>query len=219
MSFIFDALRKSESERQRGATPGLADVRHAGRSRQSVPWLPLLGLVLLANLLLLVYIWRATGSSEPAAAPAAATPAPAIPVAVPAPGPAPRSEREVRPLAREPVARAATSGAGTAGAPPPARAQQPVAANLFASELAPTDPDTSTLPRFEELISSGRLDIPPLGLELHVWSELPASRFVFINGSRYREGERLSEGPRIESITSTGLILDHNGERFVLPRQ
>jgi hypothetical protein len=36
--------------------------------------------------------------------------------------------------------------------------------------------------------------------------------------SKYREGERLSEGPVVEEITSTGAILNQQGNRFTLER-
>ncbi len=39
---------------------------------------------------------------------------------------------------------------------------------------------------------------------------------VIINMKRYREGECLREGPRIEEITSTGAILSHKTHRFHL---
>ncbi len=36
------------------------------------------------------------------------------------------------------------------------------------------------------------------------------------NMKKYREGERLREGPYLESITPQGIILQHNGQRFIL---
>ena len=49
MSFILDALRKSETERQRHAAPGLADARYqASRNKRNV-WVPVLSVILGVN--------------------------------------------------------------------------------------------------------------------------------------------------------------------------
>lgn len=221
MSFILDALRKSEAERQDGRPPGLADVRRAAPRGRARLWAPLALLVLLANLLLLWLIWRgqavapaviATPPTPPPALASTGNAAPTTPAAAaPAqlPEAAPEPPREVRPLARETLPRTVATPAPP---PPAAPAAQPGTSTPIpaAEELS--------LPRFEELVGSGRLNLPPLALELHVWSDQPGSRFVFINSARYREGERLAEGPLVEQITSGGVVLSQGGERFVLLR-
>jgi general secretion pathway protein B len=227
MSFILDALRKSEAERQDGRPPGLADVRRATPRSRAALWAPLAIIVLVANLLLLWLIWRGQASAPaavampPATPPAAGMAAPQAPAAVPRDAPAaaaspsvtppvsaPELAREVRPLARETLPRT-----------PPAPAAAPAAlpATPRVTESIPTVEELD-LPRLEELVGSGRLNLPPLALELHVWSEQPASRFVFINSARYREGERLAEGPVVEQIITGGVVLSQGGERFVLSR-
>jgi hypothetical protein len=35
---------------------------------------------------------------------------------------------------------------------------------------------------------------------------------------KYKEGENLVEGPSVEEITSTGVILSYRGKRFTLDR-
>jgi general secretion pathway protein B len=75
------------------------------------------------------------------------------------------------------------------------------------------------LPTVEQLIGSGTLNIPMLNLDLHVYSERPAGRFVVINTRKYKEGARLSEGPTVESITINGVVLSSQGRRFTLPRK
>jgi len=63
------------------------------------------------------------------------------------------------------------------------------------------------------------LSLPPLNIDLHVYSTKPAERFVFINMAKYTEGDRLSEGPTVEQITENGAILNHLGNRFILERE
>jgi hypothetical protein len=36
--------------------------------------------------------------------------------------------------------------------------------------------------------------------------------------NKYSEGDRLKEGPVVEEITPDGAILEHQGQRFLLPR-
>ncbi|MBN8558682.1 MAG: hypothetical protein J0L74_13600 [Burkholderiales bacterium] len=73
MSFILDALRKSDAERQRAVTPGLSDVRYAARQSRRNVWLPILVVVLAANAVFLAVQWL--GRDEvPVAPPTAVAP-------------------------------------------------------------------------------------------------------------------------------------------------
>jgi general secretion pathway protein B len=121
VSFILDALRKSDAERQRQGAPGLADIRYGRRPVQRSTWVPILVLVLAANLLVMGWLWfreRPSGSpaapvAATAAAPVAAPPAAPAPLpAAPAPLPLPA---EVRSLAEE--AAAVPEGAGELSMP------------------------------------------------------------------------------------------------------
>jgi len=60
--------------------------------------------------------------------------------------------------------------------------------------------------------------LPPLSVDLHIFTEDPAKRAVFINGRRYTQGARIAEGPRVEEITREGAVLSWRGRRFLLPR-
>ena len=57
-----------------------------------------------------------------------------------------------------------------------------------------------------------------MAVEIHVYDAVAANRFVFINMNKYSEGDRLKEGPVVEEITPDGAILEHQGQRFLLPR-
>jgi hypothetical protein len=39
---------------------------------------------------------------------------------------------------------------------------------------------------------------------------------VFINGRKYREGERLTEGPEVVAVEPNGVVLSQQGQRFLL---
>ncbi|MBL8226516.1 MAG: general secretion pathway protein GspB [Chromatiales bacterium] len=257
MSFILDALRKSDAERQRQSAPGLADIRYARPKARRSPWVPLLVVVLGANLAFMAFQWWRSGTAPAAApgtavAPGALPPAPAVPTA-PAtapvtvvPDPSPPAARtvpvpvppEVRPLAGEadPAAVAAlpdavddpdlaglgdelAAAAGVDAAALAADAEAMAAASAPAPPAPSRIREEAGLPTSQQLIAAGTLRVPELSLELHVYSDDPAGRFIIINGRRYREGATLNEGPVVESITTEGAVLDSQGTRFiVLPK-
>ncbi len=222
MSFILDALRKSDAERQRTVTPGLTDVRYATpRSRHTV-WLPILVVVLVANSIFMAVQWFGRGADQAAPEPVVTAPSPAAET--------PRLP-DIRPLARESEYGEPQFEPPVDADPDPPMAQEmaePMPLPEFAAvapPVVPTDAKPSRiiagdeLPSVEQLIGSGALNFPLLNLDLHVYSEQPAGRFVVINTRKYKEGAQLSEGPTIESITSNGVVLSSQGRRFTLSRK
>jgi general secretion pathway protein B len=243
MSFILDALRKSDAERQRAVTPGLSDVRYAARQSRRTIWLPILVVVLAANAVFLAVQWFGRDASPAMVAPAAPDPAGASQPAAVLPEAAPPAS-DIRPLAREaefgepafeqePGQDVESEFAATprsVPAPIVVEAAEIPAAVAPSAELPPAPaaapPATPSrilagndLPTAEQLMGSGALNIPILNLDLHVYSEAPAGRFVVINSRKYKEGGQLSEGPTVESITKDGVILSNQGRRFTLSRK
>ena len=235
MSFILDALRKSEHERQRSTVPGLSQVPLA-TPRTAVPrWtLVVIGALAVAVLALGGAWWRSTQatllvqtSTSPLVerrvelpAPAVTTPAPiaagASSSVTPVPQPAPTA-----PPSSESLRAAAATGSETAStledAAPEAAAPAPVddagtAARGRATQGAVAEP---ALPSATALAAEG-ITVPPLKLELHAYSERPRDRFVFINGRRYVENDRLPEGPQLVAIEPRGAVLSYLGRRFLL---
>jgi general secretion pathway protein B len=210
MSFILDALRKSENDRQRNAAPGIADTPVRQRSEKRSIWLPLVAVLLGINFSLLAVLWYINERPEaPAPGPAAAPPAPVLPEpAPPRPLADPAVSRELTAELELPAAPAATAPAATAApAPLPLPRQQKLPATVV------------DVPTFAELSLDGSLSLPALNLELHVYSDQPAQRFVYINTAKYREGEQISEGPIVEEINPLGVILTHQSRRFLLTRE
>jgi general secretion pathway protein B len=201
MSFILDALRKSENERQRNQPLGVAAPQGSGGRRSSGIWIPLVALLVGVNLSLLLVMWIMSDNQQPAppvgneparvAPPPASAPQPVAPAPVaPAPAPAP-STAPARPAVTQ---------------PPPPPASTPVA----------TD---SELPTMEELVLQNLITIDPLRLDIHVYSDIPAERFVFINMNRYDEGQTLKEGPLLVAINPAGVVLRHQGYDFLVTRE
>jgi len=208
MSFILDALRKSETERQRDSAAEFSGVPTSSVEQRVPRWLWIVGVLLVVNLAVLIgLLFRPDTPALPAADTVPAT------TAQPAPRPAFESQlaeaRRNVPVREE----AATDEApGPQGASPvqatiaPARPQQAPVAN------------TAALPTIHEVRADGQVTIPDLHVDIHVYSERPEDRFVFINMTRYREGSQLSEGPLLDEITSDGVVLSYQGRTFLLPR-
>ena len=228
MSFILDALRKSEHERQRSAVPGLSHVPLAAARREVPGWTLVLIGALGAAVLALGGAWwqsqrslRAPAASSPAAvaAPvdptpaAAATPAPvtAPSITTPPPTASPATVAVATPPAQAPVASTSLQESESAVALDE-RTQSLANAAFVPKQPTPTGP---TLPSVTALQAQG-INVPPLRLELHAYSERPAERFVFINGRKYKEGERLNEGPEVVRIEANGVVLSQQGQRFQL---
>jgi len=233
MSFILDALKKSELERQRQSVPGLVDSGVA-RPRPRLPlWAIALGLLLAVNLLVLLFVLTRSFLSSPRT-PGALAPAIAAPPAVAAPPArndhfdpleAPVYAPEI-PMASIP---AASPLPAAAGAPAPEFAKPLNAGAPVSNKVRRRDPlltdedykvnDDEVLPTINEITLTGAQALPELHLDVHVFATRPAERFVYVNMRKYHEGATLQEGPVIERIRRDGVILNYQGLRFLLPRQ
>jgi general secretion pathway protein B len=206
MSFILDALKKSESDRQRQNAPDISDVP-VGRSERATPrWLWLLIGLLVVNLsVLVVVLFKPTQVSEPMTAAPVTLPQPAVPTTRSATGTAasPRSEAPIRAAIEE---------------KPPVKQPEPtpVKSDPVVERAAPTV--TETRLTFNDMQVAGTLNLPDLNIDIHVYSAVPADRFVFINMNQYRENATLAEGPLLREITEEGVILEYGGAAFLLPK-
>ncbi len=213
MSFILDALKKSETDRQQQASAEFSNVPTGDHAPRAPRWLWVLGGLLAINLVVLLGLFLrsddvpATAVAEPAAAPGAR---PDAPDADPAASFAEQIE-EIRRTAPKRLELSAPSP-NVPARTEPARIESPG---------APAQPlsRTATLPTFYEVVSDGTLTLPDLHLDIHVYSETPEDRFVFINMSKQRENSRLREGPTVEEITPDGVVLEYRGTTFLLPRE
>ena len=225
MSFILDALKKSEIERQRQSVPGLMDTRLGPRRRSLPVWAVALGVLLSINLLVLAFVL--TRKSAPAAhaslpAGAASAPEAGVPPETPHFSPldaAPVYAQEIpvaageNPAPLRPLtARASTGGPGDATLRP-AHHPDP----LLTDEDARADQEV--LPSISEINLTGAQALPELHLDVHVYATKPAERFVYVNMRKYHQGSTLQEGPIVERIRRDGVVLNYQGLRFILPRQ
>jgi general secretion pathway protein B len=207
MSFILDALKKSETERQQ---QGPSDFSNVHESPRTPRWLWALGLLLAVNLAVLLGVLLRDDTPETMPSPAQTAPA-----AGPSFSERIEEARERKSASSESVAASTVPAAQpTVERPmqeaPPATPPQSRPQSQFTLEALPTA---------DELRANGSIQLGDLHLDIHVYSEKPADRFVFINMVRHREKSRLAEGPVVQEITPEGVILDYGGTRFLLPRE
>ena len=233
MSFILDALKKSESDRQRQSGPALFEVKVAPRRTRLPLWALALALLLAVNLVILAWMLLRhpaahadaaldAGTSHPAAAPvpastvsapAPAPPAASVPVTAPA-GPAvtavPASAVNAPALAAQP-----NNSADEQNPEDLAPAAEPPAAPLSSHVRRGT---ADGVPLYQDWAASSGASLPQLRLDLHVYAARPEERFVMINMHKLREGDSLPGGVHVDSITPEGVVLSYSGAHFLLPR-
>lgn len=207
MSYILDALRKSEEARRRQLGPdlSLADAAPAAERRGSSKTLTLLALALLVNGGVLGLWLLRSGDPEttPAALPARpgaeSSGASTIPSAPPAAAPGPAATATLPP---QPSASSITTAPGPAPAAADSESgwrRQPVQ-------------------RISDLAPGSRSRLPDLAISTHIYAEEPEYREVSINGRRYQEGDSVAGLPLLE-ITTAGVLLGFEGQVIRLDLQ
>jgi general secretion pathway protein B len=224
MSFILDALKKSESERLKKSTPGVADIPESRPPARTPRWLWAFAGLLVLNLGVLAVLLIRPGTEADSATVTRRLEVPDDGAGAQAPAfsdlvaEAKQRHRAEPPPAAEPeTGSAGTAPAGSTDAAP-RRDPPPDAPVRSPGRPTPGAVDADALPTLLELQARGELSLPPLHLDLHVYAERPADRFVVVNMHRYREGEALAEGPVVQQILPRGVVLEQQGTAFFLPR-
>ena len=242
MSYILEALKKSQAERQLGELPSIHAPQvqlHGGAAahgaRRGPVWLALGGVCLaVAAALLLWQPWQA-GAAAPASslapAPAvAAVSAPAVLAqAVPAPLPAPVAAAPapvVPPASAPPAGSAAPVHHARPVAEPPQESpgQAPPAAAAPVPAAAPPVTAPAPAPAAEEAVPAMRdlpepiqRQIPAVAIGGYIYSKNPADRLLLIDKVLRHEGEELAPGLVLEKLQPKGAIFSFKGYRYRVP--
>ncbi len=237
MSYILDALRKSQQARHPGAAPVRGAVHNVSLNLPVSGWWLALGIVLLAGMVVAGLIfWRSTVGNlpDPPSVTAPAEPVALVPAPVPVPTPpavveksAPPQEAPVKktipvsdlaeqakvPVVITPVAKARPIR------PEKKSAAKSAAAAAKTAMLAPAVPlVTDNTPLLQQMPREFQRSLPPLSVTIHVYSHEASQRILFINNREYRKGGEIEGGVRVEDIVPDGAILSYRGERFKLGR-
>ncbi len=228
MSYILDALKRADAERERGHVPGLhsqspsaltpppTGAPHKGS-----------GVALMAGasaLLLAATVWwwlSAPGAEQPP------------PTAVQAPAAAPTPEQTAAPpvavTATPPERPAPTAPALPILAPGPVPAvahapadSAPVVAPQPGASAATTPTPTvgnigngnGSVPSFAELPPDIRAQLPQVSVSGSTYSSNPAHRMLIANGKVVHEGAEIAPGLQLETIGPGKAVLNHRGTRY-----
>jgi len=188
MSYILDALRKSDQQRQRGAAPTLlmGQLTEAVPKQSAYLYYGLLAAALLGAGVVIGWLhpWQAEQ----------ATPGRTEPVAVRPP---------------ESTLRQAAAPAETVAAAPKKTAApvQPVGPAAAAAAL-------QSVMAMAELPLSVQQELPAMVISVHAYSANPRDRMVSINNQMLREGADVLPGLKLEQITPDGMVFGYKGYRF-----
>ena len=235
MSYILDALRRADAERERGRVPNLNSPIAASEPEQRPQGMvhrtavgiaaALAGLALAGTV-----AWWAWPTNTPAptattkATPIPAAPAPTTapaPAAQPEPSPAPATAAVVPLLAPAPPAPPAPptkpeAPAAKESPTPPAKAAAAPGNGKTGNNAKGTE-STETLPRLADLPADLRAQLPALSLSGATYAENPALRMLIANGRVVQEGQEAAPGVVLESIGPRSAVLNHRGTRFRVP--
>lgn len=201
MSFILDALKKSESERQQQSNSEFASVPSSSGNANSLKWLWILGALLLVNVAVLLGLLLRDDAPAGDAVMATSSSKNEATVAEPS-----FAEQVAAAKRVQPQPAAVTE----------AEPSKPAAS--AASRSMPSSSGARVL-TIDEVRLNGTLQLGDLHLDIHVYSDVPEERFVFINMAKLREQSQLEEGPTVAEITRDGVILEYQGTTFLMPRE
>ena len=243
MSYILDALKKADQERNLGDLPNLDtphwNRRRGGRTRYWV-WAAI-GL-LIVNGVFLAFLLNRDDSGESVAVLAESKPdlrsdvadlPPALQremVAKPGqPKPLPlkpmaRPERNVTAKPRQPVPVVVERQPASK----PAAVEAPLAVTLGSRSVAPAAVTTAPviqqakpvqssqpeIPEWNELSLEFRSGLNPPRLDVHVYDDEPSRRFILVDLRKFVEGDTLDSGAKLEKIQPGSIQLYYQGTRF-----
>ncbi len=194
MSYILEALKKAQAERQLGNAPTIhavpvraAPLAPAGARRRPL-WIALAAVGLIAVVAALA--WRAkTPDVKPAVVVVAPAPAPVVAVAPPPPlAVVPPSAPVPKPVAVRP-------------APAPAPVPAPA-------------PEEEKLQSLRDLPEAIQRAVPPVTFGGYMYSKNPADRLLLIDKTLRHEGEEVAPGLVLEKLLPKAAVMNFKGYRY-----
>lgn len=201
MSYILEALKKSEQERQQGHVPDLQTLQPQllDSTHRSEKW-PFITIGVLALALVFVLGWMRPWSQQQTTLtdshntePTKSTPALAAVTDVKETN----TSAHVRAIQQKPV-----------------RAPDPVVQQVYSE---PPSLALESVPHLLDMPSLVQQAIPNMEFAGHVYTSNAMQRSVIINGRSMAEGEVLVEGLRIEQITQNGVVFSYQDQLFQMP--
>lgn len=193
MSYILDALKKSEQERGHGTAPGIqtmhsSSMRYAADKRPIWPFI--LITVVAANLAFLMFLAYTKDTT------------PAQPTT---------NESAIDQAQTQHTSTSENTDSIHEQPTPPINNNQTTSRNTTSpKQVAPQ----GSVIHIHELPLSVKQQIPAMDFSAHIYSSNPKHRSIVINGSFMEEGEQVSNELTLTEITSKGAIFSFRGYRF-----
>jgi general secretion pathway protein B len=186
MSYILDALNKSEQERERKQTPGLKSLQgEPSPSRfQLRHFLYLLALLVAFNSIGVFIYFGNDSQTETGTAPQIKSPSADSPVAANAAA------------IKTPAISSSSIAAQPAGFPAPIATGNTIAVNDLPDQLIRR--------------------LPEIQITAHIYASDPDLRMVNINGVSRSEGDLLSDSLQLVEITEVGVVMNFEGYAYVM---
>lgn len=230
MSYILDALKKSERERQRGKIPTINSIHdpspvspanHFSNQRTKYSAISVLFLVVAAAAIIWYWLKYLPTTDTPVVMEQASTMTEAEKGNLSIHSPDSSAAESPAPATLAPVEN------NIAILPPPPTItthskkikllpDQAIQPEVKEKAARPPSREPPVIPNIRDLPTSIQTTIPELNLAGHTYSDTPEKRMIIINGDILREGDRVSDMVKLIEITWTGVILDHNGEQFTV---
>lgn len=190
MSYILDALKKSDQERQQGTTPSLQTIHRPHGNNAERGWLNLLlALVVLLVLSLAGLLsWFFLGDSDASIALAK-----------------PEAQVKTKPLSLLTDSYIAVD-TGSSIMVEPTITSPPVSATK-----------SRVVVPFSELPVVVRNAIPAMTFSFHVYSKNPERRTIIIDGRRVKQGAVIDDQLLLDEITPNGVIFSWQDHQFSIP--
>lgn len=238
MSFILDALRKSDQQRQRGAAPTLMSAPVPATQPKPFTWwwYAMLAAVLMSAGVLIGWLhqWQPESMDQavqpgigrnPEASAQKLTAAP-LPAVTEIPGKPVQLQPPLEPTPTQAAPPAVTPPEATAKPvmPAPQPVEAPAGSRVATAPTSVPEQHAATSPgeapratgvmALTELPPALQQEIAKLAILAHSYASKPKDRFVFINDRMWREEESPLPGLKLEQITPEGMIFSYKGYRF-----
>jgi general secretion pathway protein B len=212
MSFILDALKKSEVDRQQQGSTEFTSMPSSKASVVVPRWLWIICILLVVNLAVLIGLLQRLDSKQVATE--VSTTKSIMSEVEDKPKTLPNfleqveNAKQSRPDLQQEIQTSDKSNL-----------QSNIVEPILASQELALTSIPKLYPSIYEIRASDTRNIPELHLDIHAYDDDPSGRFVFINMVKYREGSRLDGDLIVSEITPDGVVLDHEGQLLLLPRE
>jgi general secretion pathway protein B len=226
MSYILEALKKAQAERQLGNAPTIhapqpVQAAQPGAAASRRPLLVGLGAGALVVLIGGLFAWQRT--------PAPASAASAVPVQAPSQAPATARPAAVAasntlevsapPAPPAPPAPSASPPRPAHVAETPVRSAAPVVTAGAGESAAPvrTPSPEDSLPYLAQLPDAMQREVPRVAFGGYMYSANPADRLLLVDKTLRHEGEEVAPGLVLEKLLPKAAVMNFRGMRYRVP--